>query len=99
MATTRNNAFKSPPPRLPQDGPSHFLHRLDPWFVGFAELFKEDVAPRADAPKRIRRARHVGREKHSQPTKSPPPAVLSKWPRTVGEMLGLLARCGDPRLA
>jgi hypothetical protein len=28
-----------------------------------------------------------------------PPAVLPEWPRTVGEMLGLLANWGDPRLA
>src|ERR1700733_5539310 len=99
MATTRNNAFKSPPPRLPQEGPSHFLQKLDPWFVGFAQLFKEDVLPKVDAPKRVRRAGHVGQGMHSQPTKSPPPAVLPGWPRTVGEMLSLLARSGDPRLA
>ena len=95
MATTRKSAFKSPPPRLPHEGPSHFLDKLNPWFVGLAQLFKEDTA---EGPKRIGRAGRVGRGKHPQPARVPP-AVLPEWPHTVGEMLGLLANWGDPRLA
>ena len=92
MATTRNSAFKSPSPRLPHGGPSHFLHKLDPWFVGLANLFKESAAPPVDQPKRGHSAEQAGGEV------SPPPAVLPEFPRTFGEMLGLLAAQGDPRL-
>jgi hypothetical protein len=99
MATTRDSAFKSPFPRLPQEGPSHFLDKLDPWFVGLAQLFKENAPPRVNSPKHIGGAGHGGRGKHPLPVKSAPPAVLPEWPRTVGEMLGLLERWGDPRFA
>jgi hypothetical protein len=96
MAATRNRAFKSP--RLPQAGPSHFLHKLDPWFVGLAHLFKEETAAGVHQPKRIGSAGHVGREMHPQPARVPP-AVLPEWPRTLDEMLGLLAKWGDSRFA
>ena len=96
MATTRNSALKSP--RLPQEGPSNFLQKLDPWFVGLAHLFKEDAAARIDDSKPMGKAGHVDRGKHLQPARLPP-AVLPEFPRTVGEMLASLATWGDPRLA
>lgn len=98
MATTRKSALKSPPPRLPNEGPSAFLRKLDPWFIGFAQLLKEEVAARVDRPIRKRKAGHINRENQSQPIESAPPAVLPGFPRTVGEMLGLLVNWGDPRL-
>jgi hypothetical protein len=94
VATTRNSGYKSRSPRLPHEGPSRFLGKLDPWFVGLANLFKETVTPAVHQPKRRHTARQRGRGKH--PEVSPPPAVLPEWPRTFGEMLGLLATQGDP---
>lgn len=96
MATTRNSALKSP--RLPQRGPSRFLQKLDPWFVGLAHFFKEDGTARVEDPKRIGRAGRVGRGTHPQPARVPP-AVLPEWPHTVGEMLALLANWRDSRFA
>lgn len=99
MATTRKNAFKSAPPRLPNEGPSDFLRKLDPWFVGLARFFKEDAAARVGGLKPVDRSVHVSGRNQPQPVKSLPPAVLAEWPRTAGEMLGLLANWGDSRFA
>lgn len=99
MATTRNNAFKSPPPRLPDEGPSHFEHKLDPWFIGLARFFKENAAPQVVGPKCIGRAGHVDMGRYPQAVQSPPAPVLPEWPRTAGEMVSLLAKWGDPRFA
>jgi hypothetical protein len=99
MPTTRNKAFKSPDPRLPNDAGSNFLQKLDPWFVGFARYFKENASQGVDHPKRARKAALVGKGSRPQSVNSPPAAVLPGWPRTVGEMLRLLAGSGDPGFA
>ena len=99
MATTRNKVFKSPPPRLPHEGPSQFLQKLDPWFVGFAHFFKENVAPEVNGAKRAETAGSARRGGRSRPVKSPPAPLLPEWPRTVGELLRLLTSCGDFRFA
>ena len=99
MATTRKSAFKSPPPRLPQEGPSQFLDKLDPWFVGLAELFKRGAERGLAEHKRAVRTRRIEEGKGAQPTRTIPPAVHPEWPRTMGEMLKLLIALGDPGLA
>src|SRR5271154_4615020 len=97
MPTTRGKSLKSPDPRLPHEGPSSFLQKLDPWFVGFARFFKENVTQGFDCPKRKRSARLGGKGSRPQSVESPPASVRPGWPRTVGEMLKLLAGVGDPR--
>jgi len=97
MPTTRNKAFKSPDPRLPHETRSNFLQKLDPWFVGFANFFKENATQGVDRPKRARKEGLVEKGSRSQSVKLPPAPVLPGWPRTVGEMLRLLAGSGDPR--
>jgi len=99
MPTTRNKAFKSPDPRVPRGAGSNFLQKLDPWFVGFARYFKDNVAQGVDDPKRAQKVRLVGEGERPESVKSPPAAVLPGWPRTVGEMLRLLGESGDPRFA
>jgi hypothetical protein len=99
MATTRKNAFKSPPPRLPRGVPSHFLPKLDPWFVELAQFFKEGSRHPIPDPKRINKAsRNVG-GKDSQPTHPVPAPLLPEWPGTLGEMLALVSKSGNPQLA
>src|ERR1700722_4183116 len=95
MATTRKRSLKSSAPRLSLDGPSRFLPKLDPWFVGFAQHFKEQASASANGSKRIARQNRVGEERKR--TKRPPPAVLPGFPRTIGEMLALPASWGNPR--
>ena len=97
MPTTRNKAFKSPDTRLPHETRSNFLQKLDPWFVGFAHFFKENAAQGVDRPKRRRKEGLLEKGSRSQSVKLPPAPVLPGWPRTVGEMLRLLAGSGDPR--
>src|SRR5271154_6216901 len=99
MATTRNKAFKSSVPRLPVEGPSPFLQKLDPWFVGLAQLFKEETATGVGGRNRTGGARSVGTGKRPRTIQPAPPAVLPDWPRTVGEMLIVLTNAGDPRLS
>jgi hypothetical protein len=98
MATTRNKPFKSPAPRLPQEGSPQFLHKLDPWFVDLARVFKETVPPVGGA-KRTDRASRDSEGRGRQPAKSVPAPLLPGWPRTLGEMLSLAARIEDPRIA
>jgi hypothetical protein len=99
MPTTRDRAFKSPDPRLPHEAGSNFLQKLDPWFVGFAHYFKENATQGVDRPKRVRKVALVGKGSRRQSVKSPPAAVLPGWPRTVGELVRLLAGSGDPEFA
>lgn len=99
MATTRNKVFKSPPPRLRHEGPSRFLQKLDPWFVGSAHFFKENIAPEVNGAKRAETAGSARIKSCSRPVKSPPAPLIPQWPRTVGEMLRLLTSCGDLRFA
>jgi len=98
MATTRKSGLKSPPPRLPHQGPSQFLDKLDPWFVGLAQLFKRDVTPRLDRKRRAVGVGRIGEEKSAPPTRTIPPAVHPEWPRTVGGILDLLITFGDTKL-
>jgi hypothetical protein len=97
MPTTRDKAFKSPDPRLPHEAGSNFLEKLEPWFVGFAYYVKENATQGVDRQKRARKAALVGNGNRPRSVKSPPAAVLPGWPRTVAEMLRLLAESGDPR--
>src|ERR1700729_3096703 len=97
MPTTRPRTFKSPDPRLPHGTGSNFVQKLDPWFVGFAHYFKENATQEVDRPKPARKASLVAKGRRRQSEDSPPAAVLPGWPRTVGEMLRLLAASGDPR--
>lgn len=97
MATTRKRRFKSSSPRLPHEAISSFRPRLEPWFIDLAQLLKEQAAARVDEPEPKSKAGHISGENQSQLIKSPP-AVLPAFPRTVGEMFGLLTNWGDPRL-
>jgi len=99
MATTRKSGLKSPPPRLPQEGPSQFLDKLDLWFVGLAQIFKRDARPGLDQGMHMTGAARIEEEKGAQSTRAIPPAVNPEWPHTVGQLLDLLITSGDPRLA
>lgn len=97
MATTRKRHLKSVPARLPDEGPSDFMQKIDPWFVGVAELFKEEVARRLDKTKSNQVASLTGNQEQPQAVKTRPPAVMPGWPRTMGELLALFSKWGDSR--
>lgn len=98
MARTRNDAFKSSP-RLPDEGPSRFLEKLDPWFVEFARFFREDTRVRPASRKQSDRLGQPHSKKYPAPVQRPPVVALSGWPRTIGEMFDLLVQDKDPRFA
>lgn len=86
-ASTRKGPLMSRLPRFPKDGPPEFASKLDGWFVDLACVFRDGVKPQHSVPADLGSR---GR---------PPVVALPEWPRTVGEMHGLISRLPDSRIA
>lgn len=93
---TRKERFKSSP-RMPDQGPSSFLHKLEPWFVDLAGVLGKPAKQKVVGRPRKHRSGHTYEEKR-RPL-GQPPVVQPWWPRTIGDLFALLAQCVDEREA
>jgi hypothetical protein len=98
MARNRNDAFNSPRPRLPNVGPSRYPVKLEPWFIEFARLFKDEVKRSILNREKVRESHRRQKTTGHPPIHRPPVAVLPGWPRTVGEMISFIGQYSNPQL-